>query len=148
MAPIKHIIVSVPLAVAAGMITQSFLAGIMCFFSGFIIDIDHLIEYILYYGLRNLHPQKVYQACAKMAKKEVEGGVKRIFLILHTGEIAILLWISFAFTANIYLFAIALGYTGHLILDALGSKIKSSAYLMGLRIKNNFATVQLVRARK
>ena len=145
MAPIHHILFSAPLGLLIGALTQNVLAGILCFFSGFLIDGDHLFEYILYNGIKDLRPKKIYQACATMTAKEGEGGVRRIFLFLHTAEFAILLWISLLFIPNIYIFAAALGYSGHLILDAHANTIKPTAYFISARIKNSFLTEKLVR---
>lgn len=147
MAPINHILFSAPLGLLVGALTQNIFAGLLCFFSGFLIDGDHLFEYILYNGIKDLRPKKVYRTCAKMANKEEEGGVKRIFLLLHTVELAILLWISLLFTPNIYILAAALGYSGHLALDAHANTIKPTAYFISTRIKNGFLTSKLIHRR-
>lgn len=146
MLPIKHIAVSAPLAVTLGWLTESLWAGMLCFFSGFLVDLDHMLEYLLYYGLKDVRPKKVYHACANMANWEEEGKVNRIFLVLHAAEIAIALWVGYAFTQNIYLLAAALGYSAHLIMDASANAIKPSAYFLTTRIKNGFRMVKLVRS--
>lgn len=148
MLPSRHIIVSLPLGAAVGFFTQFALAGILCFFSGVLIDADHIIEYVIHYGLRNFNFKEMYQSCAKMANREEEGGVKKLFLVFHWGEIAILLWMGFIFTKNIYILSIAIGYTGHIILDvAANNALKPSTYFISTRIKNGFRTADLIKNR-
>ncbi|MBN3037984.1 MAG: hypothetical protein JW869_01045 [Candidatus Omnitrophica bacterium] len=147
MSPIKHIAVSAPLGIAVAVVTQSTLAGMLCFFSGFLIDIDHLVEYTMYYGFGDFRFKSIYAACAKMANREEEGGVKRIFFFLHTAEIAILLWVGYFFSKNIYFLAIALGYSGHLIMDGTANAISPWAYFITSRIKNGFRTASFVRTK-
>ena len=145
MLPSRHIIVSVPLGAAAGFFTESLSAGLLCFLSGILIDVDHIIEYIIHHRPKSFNFKEFYQACGKFAKREEEGGVKKLYLIFHAGEFAILLWMIFAFFRNIYLFSIALGYTGHIISDALVNTLKPSTYFITMRIKNNFDVMKFVK---
>lgn len=145
MLPSRHIIVSLPLGVTVGFFTQSILAGILCFLTGVLIDVDHFIEYAIHYGLKNFNFKEFYQTCRKMARRIEEGGVEKLYLVFHAIEIAILLWLSFIFTKNIYLLAIALGYTGHIILDVAANEAKPHAYLISWRMKNGFRTAGFIK---
>ncbi|MFH1045505.1 MAG: hypothetical protein V1727_00890 [Candidatus Omnitrophota bacterium] len=147
MYPLQHIIISAPLATAVGLFTRSLPAGLLCFFSGFLIDVDHFLEYTKYYGLNHPRPSKIFQACAKMASTEERGRIKCLFLIFHGVEFALLFWIAYALSANIYLLAIACGYSAHLIADASYNSIKPQAYFITIRIKHKFETAKLIRAR-
>ena len=147
MLPSRHIIISLPLGATVGLFTQSAPAGLLCFFSGILIDLDHIIDYVIHYGLKKVELKEIYQACRKLANRKEEGGVKKLYLFLHAGEIAILLWVGFVFFRNIYVLSIALGYTGHLILDAANNALKPWAYFLTLRIKNGFNTTKLARLR-
>ena len=147
MLPSRHIMLSLPLGVVVGFFAQSVLAGLLCFFSGVLIDVDHLIEHVIHFGLKNLKLKEFYQTCAKLTKREEEGGVKKLYLFLHAGEIAILLWVGFVLFRNIYLLSLALGYTGHLILDAANNALKPWAYFLTLRIKNGFDTTKFIKLR-
>jgi len=147
MLPSRHIIISLPLGIAVGSFTQSALAGLLCLFSGVLVDADHLIEYIIHYGLRRLNFKKIYRACIEMAKPEEEGGVKKLHLFFHSLEICILLWIGYALSKNFYLLSIALGYTGHLITDIIGNSktMKPLSYFITLRAINGFNTGKIAR---
>ena len=118
---------------------------VIVFFSGVLIDADHLVEYIKHYGLKTLNFKAIYRTCKNMPNQIKTGGVKKLYLFLHAAELAILLWISFAFTANLYLLSIALGYTVHLIMDASANTLRPSAYFIASRIKNNFSAIKLMR---
>lgn len=147
MLPSRHIMISLPLAIAVGSFTQSVLAGLLCLFSGVLVDADHLIEYIIHYGCKSLNFKEIYRACTEMTKPEEEGGVKKLHLFFHSLEICILLWIGYALSKNFYLLSIALGYTGHLIMDIIGNSkiIKPLSYFTTLRAINGFNTSKIVR---
>lgn len=147
MLPSRHIMISVPLGIASGFTTHSALAGALCLLSGTMIDVDHVIEYILHYGWRILNPREIYRACSKLTKRKEEGGVETLHLFFHAGEIALLLWISYIASKNIYFFSIALGYTGHLIADMTGNSrtMKASSYFMTIRALKGFNTGKLIK---
>lgn len=147
MLPSRHIIISLPLGATVGLFTQSVPAGLLCFFSGILIDVDHAIDYVIHYGLKNFDYKEIYRACKNMAKSEEEGGVKKLYFLLHAIEFAILLWIGYLFSRNLYLLSIAIGYTGHLIIDVAGNgKItKPIAYSIAFRIANGFDRIKLIR---
>lgn len=148
MLPSRHIVASLPLAAGVGLLTESLLAGLLCFASGVLIDIDHFVEYAIHYwGLPgfSLKLKTVYPACKKWSNAEGLKEIKRLYLVFHIGEITILLWIFFVFSANIYLLGLALGYTGHLIMDAGTNVLKPSAYFMLSRIRNSFSTIKLLK---
>ncbi len=140
MLPSRHIIASVSLGAVIAYFTQSLSAGLLCLVSGVLIDIDHFFEYIMHHGLSNLNPGYIYRACERLSYPEKEGGVKKLYLLFHVAEIAVLLWAGFLFTRNIYILALAAGYTLHLVMDAATNKIKPYAYFMSFRMKNRFNT--------
>ena len=116
MLPSRHIIASLSLGAVVGSLTDSFLAGVLCFLAGVLIDIDHLFEYVIHFGLRGFNIREFYWTCRRLARPKQDGGVKKMYLIFHAGEIAILLWLAALVSKNIYILSIALGYTLHLIL--------------------------------
>lgn len=145
MLPSRHIALSFPLGLATGLFTQSAIFGFLCFFSGVLIDIDHLIDYLANRGLETLNVVKIYRSCGKMAYPETEGGTKKIFLIFHAIEIAILLWVGYALSKNLYFLSIAIGYTGHLAADAIfNANIRPQSYFILWRIINRFKTAKLI----
>ena len=145
MLPSRHIALSFPLGVATGLYTQSVIFGFLCFFSGVLIDVDHVIDYLIHRGLKTLDVVKIYQTCGNMAKPEADGGAKRIFIIFHAIEIAILLWAGYVLSKNLYLLSIAIGYTGHLAADSIcNANIKPQSYFIFWRDINGFKTTKLI----
>lgn len=138
MLPSRHIILSLPLGATVVVFTQSWFAGLLCVLSGILTDVDHFIEYIIHRGLKNFRPKQIYQVCRKLAYPE-ENTIDRLYLFFHAIEFAILLLGAYLFSQNIYLLAITLGYTGHLLLDITGNPLAPRAYFIGLRIKNSFS---------
>ncbi|MBN2097013.1 MAG: hypothetical protein JW714_00890 [Candidatus Omnitrophica bacterium] len=145
MLPSRHLLVSLPLGWAVWSVTQSLFAGIICLISGTLIDIDHLIEYFIHRGFKTLNLKSIYQSCGKLTRPETEGGIKKIFLFFHAAEISVLLWTSFVLTENIYLLAIALGYTVHLLMDIAANQVKPATYSLIWRIKKSFQTVYFIK---
>jgi hypothetical protein len=145
MLPSRHIITSLSLGTIVGALTDSFLAGVFCFLTGIIIDIDHLLDYAIHFGLRGFNIREFYWTCRRLAKPAEKGGVNKIYLILHAGEIVILLWLAALISKNIYILSIALGYALHLILDAIANAIKPQAYFITMRWLNGFNTIALVK---
>ena len=73
-----------------------------------------------------------------MPNEVEENKVDKVYLIFHVGEIVILLWVSFIFFRNIYLIAITLGLSAHLIMDSMAGKVKPQTYFMSYRMKKAF----------
>ncbi|MCQ9208906.1 MAG: hypothetical protein NG712_05980 [Omnitrophica bacterium] len=145
MLPSRHIVASLALGAIVSSFSESLLAGLVCFFSGILVDADHIIEYIIHYGRRAFSFKVIYDACLKMVNREKNGGVARIFIFFHVGEIAILLWILALLTKNVYLLSMALGYTTHLLMDMSGRTLHPCAYFILVRAKNGFRTTDLIK---
>ncbi len=109
----NHIVASV---VAGGVFyyfTTSITSSIMVFLSGVFIDIDHWIDYFISEGKINLDIKDFFQKC--------EGHqLKTSYLIFHSYEIVLLLWlISLFIKKNLYLTSIACGAGIHIVMDAI-----------------------------
>jgi len=138
MKPSRHIIASALLSGVLWFFTKSFFAAGLCFVSGVLIDVDHVIEYIIHYGARGLNLKKVYKACEDMR-------FNRLYLVFHTAELGILLWAATVLTQNIYLLALASGYSLHLILDIVGNQVHPLYYFFILRLLHKFHTERLTK---
>jgi len=147
MKPVSHIIISFSLGAAVWFFAKSLYAAMVCFLSGFLLDIDHIIEYIVHYGWKDFTFKKCYQACEQVFKKEGEYQFKKLHLIFHSAEIALLFWLITSYTKNIYLFAGVLGYSVHLILDSIGNQLYPYSYFIVWRAINRFSPDRLFRKR-
>jgi len=139
--------VSLSMGASVCFFAKSLYAGLICFLSGFLLDIDHIIEYIVHYGPRDLTIKNVYLACAQTHEQEGEYQFRKLYLIFHSTEIAIVLWVLALYTKNVYLFVSALGYSTHLILDYMGniSIFRPQSYFVIWRAINKFQTNKLLR---
>lgn len=138
MGPISHIAVSFSMGAVVWFFAKSLYAGLACFISGILSDLDHIIEYIIHRGWKNITPRKVYQACEQTTRQEGNDRFPKLYLIFHINEVAILLWIVSLYTKNLYLIAIAFGYSIHMVMDCIGNPTYLYAYFMTWRIINNF----------
>ena len=140
-----HAITSLSIGTLIWLFTKSLYAGILCFISGFFIDIDHIIEYIIHYGWKDFNFKRFFLICEQTCKQGGEERFRKIYLVFHLGELAILLWIVSIYTKNIYLFAITIGYSIHLILDCVGNLTHPYYIFITFRAIKNFDTEKLVR---
>jgi len=100
---------------------------------GALVDIDHLFEYFKFQCYR-LKFKKVLQVF-------FEADFDKIYLFLHSFELASFLWLWLLFfdKRNMALFGIAIGYSQHLLLDFASNKaISPFSYFLLFRIFNNF----------
>jgi hypothetical protein len=138
MKPGNHLIVSVFMGTAVWFFMKSLYAGLVCFFTGTLLDIDHLLDYIIHYGYRGFTYSKFRLACEQI-------NFKKIYIIFHSTEVAILLWMFAVFTQNLYLLSGALGYSVHLFLDHIGNPLYFRSYVTIWRIMNNFNAAKMIR---
>ena len=145
MRPSRHIIASLTIGAALWFFTRSLYAGLLCFASGVLVDLDHILEYAIHHGWRDITLENMYTACEETERGEGNLRFKRLYIIFHISEIAILLWIAAIYTKNIFVLAVALGYSSHLILDAIGNKVYPIAYSIFWRAINKFDTNKIFR---
>ena len=143
MNPNKHIIASSLIGLNISLIIESASVGILCFLSGILPDIDHILEYTIHHGYRKLSYKNVVLACQQTKTQEGEYQFKKLYLILHSIEACIFLWYLLWYTKSIHLFGIALGYTTHLVLDQYGNQLNWHSYFIISRLIHGFNTEKL-----
>lgn len=148
MLPSRHIIVSATLGAILFYFTRDIITGLVCFIFGVLIDVDHIIEYIIHKGFspKAFSLPELYYACERFIKPQEQGGVKKLYLMFHLFEAAVLLWVLYMVTQNLYVFSAAIGYSGHLLLDASYNKLKPQTYFLTQRILKGFRTDKFRRA--
>ncbi len=145
MKPAKHIIASLSLSAIFWFFTKSVYGAFLCFASGLASDADHILEYIIHFGWKGLNYERLYHVCENTEKK-LPGmrKFKKLYLIFHSTEIVIFLWIFTAFTKNIYILAIAAGYSLHMMLDMIGNRAYPSSYFLIVRALKGFHTDRIL----
>lgn len=140
-----HIIASFSIGAAIWFFTKSFTAALLYFMFGGLLDADHIIEYGLHYGWKDITFMKVYRASQCTNRGKQEGGYSKLHLIFHTAELTLLLWIGYLYTGNIYLFATAMGHSTHLIMDYIGNPIYPLSYFFIWRAMKGFDIDKIVK---
>ena len=145
MKPVQHFAISILIGTAIGIFLKSLWIGIICFFSGFLLDLDHILEYIIHFGWKDFSLKNCYLACAQTNTQKGKKQFKKLYFIFHSMEIAIGLWLLGIYTNNFYIFAFALGHCCHLLLDSLSNPVYIYSYFLLWRAKNKFDTHKLMR---
>jgi hypothetical protein len=130
----RHCISAVPLAVLAYAATGgSMAAAVMAAASSVLIDCDHVTDYVFcnrgWGGVGHF-----FASCE-------EGRLHRLFLVLHSFEWLVLLWVLIGTgIAAPWGVGLTLGMTGHLLLDWIGNRhiVRPSFYWLWFRAANRF----------
>ena len=132
MKPVNHVIISGIVASFFYMYFKSAVYSFVCFLSGVIIDVDHILDYYLNYKTFSAGLKHFYNSCT-------ETEIDKLYLILHSYELIFILWMSvFVFPENLLLIAICLGITQHMLVDQFGNKLDKFAYFFIFRLQKGF----------
>ena len=127
MKPQFHFLISAIISIVFFFLTKNIVASLICLSAGFLIDIDHILDYGIIYKKFSL-------------KKAMKGEwyKDKVYILLHSWEILIIILIIFRL--NIYTIAFAIGFVQHLIIDIFSypTKNKPLAYFLTYRILTNF----------
>ena len=145
MKPLIHAATSLTLGAILWFFTRSFYAGLLCFASGVFIDLDHAIEFMIHHDWRNFTIRNMFTACEHTEKQEGYLKFNKVYLIFHSVELLLLLWIFAIITKNIYLMAVALGCSVHLAMDYMSNARHFYSYFITARIVKKFSTEKLFR---
>ena len=131
MKPVHHIAASTIISGALYSIFRSWELSLACFITGFIIDIDHIFDYIFENGFDfNMNTFFDFFYHEKHQK---------IILLFHGWEWLILLGIYVKLTDwNLWVTGALIGYALHIIPDYFYSKAPFGSYSLIWKWKNNF----------
>ncbi|MFH1201369.1 MAG: hypothetical protein V1674_00550 [Candidatus Omnitrophota bacterium] len=131
MKPAQHIIITLPFSAAIYLYFNSLGSALILFFSGILIDLDHILDYRLN-GRYRANLKEFYLFC-------LEKQFDRIFLIFHSLDVILFLWILITvFKLNIYWIALTVGLSLHIILDLLTNGVYPPAYFLVYRMIKDF----------
>ena len=129
-----HISTSALLTAAVYAYSRSFPEAASCLVSGVLIDLDHVIDFLLFSGER-FSPMKFYSWCTV-------GCWQRITLIFHSYELFGILCVVAYYLDIVVLWGMVWGAGLHLLLDQLGNirtfRLSPWFYLLGYRIAKGF----------
>jgi zinc transporter ZupT len=130
MMPQYHLVSSFILALIFFYFTNSLLVSLLCFLSGFLLDLDHLLDFWLYKKRITLSNEVFHEFYKNWDKVPV---------LLHSIEFLIPIWIfAYIFGSYIFSLAITIGFISHLALDFFSYKLHPLSYFLTYRIIKNF----------
>lgn len=137
MRPVPHVIISLGISAFIYYWFQSLIAALVCFFTGVLLDIDHIPEYLALKGKEKSIKDFYYSRLAD--------GQPKVYLILHSYELIFLLWLVIAiFHLGLFWVAAALSVTSHLVLDQLFNPIhRPYTYFLIYRAIKKFDSQEL-----
>ena len=110
MSPGGHLVTSALACAGTAAVTGSPILTAAVAAGGFLIDVDHAVDYVLFERNRRLTPDA-------FLRHYVEGRVRRCVLALHSYELFLLLGLIAWWTDSLWLWAYLWGATLHLALD-------------------------------
>lgn len=123
-----HCFIAMVLGAAVYLISGNLFYTVLVFIGGVFIDIDHFIDYFLYF--KKLFNLKEFFGC-----RHLKSG--RVYLILHSWEIIFIILIISSIINNAPLLIIALSMSAHVITDTFWRKNKLF-YFLSYRIAKKF----------
>lgn len=135
MRPLKHFVVSVINSAAVYGLTGSLSPSIACFLTGWVIDVDHLYEYIKVNGWD--FNVKRFNGFFSKSHPSLPGN--KVYFFFHAHEFAIILiLICFLSKLNLTVSFATLGYITHLLFDQFTNSAFPFAYFLTYRIVKGF----------
>jgi len=110
MSPGGHLVTTAAAATAVGYATGSLALAATVVAGGFLIDVDHMVDYVVFDKQRDLRP-------GAFLRYYVEGHVRRAVLVLHSYELFALLGLLAWWTQAPWLAGYLIGALMHLALD-------------------------------
>jgi len=109
----SHIIISALLWLPVWFISENWLFATLFFLAGWLIDADHYLFYVLETG--NFYIDEAYHYFNDSCRTNT-------LLLFHSMEVICFIWVLGLIINNIYILAVAGGFTIHLISDAINDK--------------------------
>lgn len=133
-----HVKISGVLSLGVYACTSELVPSLACFLSGWLLDIDHFLDWVMNFGpTRN---------CARVVKNFEKQRLRRVYVILHGWEYVIGLFaIHILYGLPQWAAYATLGYTCHLTLDQIFNGPKRPlTYFLAYRISHKFNAFFLI----
>ena len=142
MSPGGHLVATGIACTAAAVLTESAPLTAAIGVGGFLIDVDHAIDYVLFEKQRDLRP-------GAFLRYYLDGRVQRAVLVLHSYELFAVLGLLAWWTDALVLWGYLLGALSHLALDITFNgeytpRSISAFYSFGYRLTHGFRMQSLL----
>ena len=134
MKPFQHVGASIFAGTIFGILGKNWFAGLICTASGILADIDHILEFIIHFGVKNFSLKNVYNTFKNGKRVNEKGKFSRLYLFFHSIELIFLLIFLTSITKNSYLLAVTLGHSLHVLMDITSNGMNKYFYFLTWRI--------------
>lgn len=136
MSPGGHLVTTAAACIGAATLTESAPLTLAIFAGGFLIDVDHAVDYLLFEKQRDLRP-------GAFLRYYLSGKVQRAVLVLHSYELFLMIGLAAWWTDSLWLWGYLMGALLHLALDLIfnGEYVPrsiSAFYSFGYRLAYGF----------
>jgi hypothetical protein len=136
--PTAHLAASAVLSGTVYFLTKSVTVAGVSFFTGFLIDVDHVVDYFREYGFRG--------DVKEFFRVFYETRFKKLLLLFHAWEwvagLSVLAWIS---GRNEIILGLLIGAGQHLLLDQFFNEVAPWGYFFTYRVAKRFLVNEIVR---
>mgnify|MGYP005629655007 FL=1 len=134
----QHITISLFFSAFLYTISKSWIIFSSSLISGVLIDIDHILDYFMAYGI-NIRIKQFFEVCHNLK-------IPRVRLIFHSWELLFLLSIcAFVMRCNPWIIGTIVGFTQHIVLDQVFNKPHKLTYFFFWRLKKDFSLQRCFR---
>ena len=127
----NHILASTTVGGISYYIFGSWQISVTVFLSGIFIDLDHILDYFLYEKKIKLDIKDFFYKCEALI-------LNKVYLLLHSYELIIILAILAYFTNNYIVLGLLIGFGTHIMLDLAANKVHFLGYSFIFRLINKF----------
>ena len=128
----QHITISLFFSAFLYAISKSWIIFGSSLISGVLIDLDHILDYFMAYGI-NIRVKQFFEVCHNLK-------ISRVRLIFHSWELLFLLSIcAFVMRWNPWIIGTIVGFTQHIVLDQVFNKPHKLTYFFFWRLKKDFS---------
>ena len=134
----QHITISLFFSAFLYAISKSWIIFGSSLISGVLIDLDHILDYFMAYGI-NIRVKQFFEVCHNLK-------ISRVRLIFHSWELLFLLSIcAFVMRWNPWVVGTIVGFTQHIVLDQIFNKPNKWTYFFFWRLKKGFSSKRCFR---
>jgi hypothetical protein len=136
--PTIHLAASAAVSASLYVVTKSATVAGTAFFCGFLLDIDHILDYFREYGFR-FNRREFFHVFN-------ETRFEKLWLVFHAWEWVFALFL-FAVVSGRHeaVLGLLIGVFHHMVLDQVGNGATTGGYFIVYRAANRFATKTVVR---
>lgn len=138
MGPLGHSAISAIAATGVYTVTDSWASALLCFASGTLVDLDHILDYLLNIGTRGFSLKAVHAASMETGASRGERGMRRFYLIFHSAELLIGALCALFFVRTPLLIGFVVGYGLHLVVDWVTNPVIPQTYFILWRASIGF----------